>query len=113
MRYVQEIKIDKDDFEVINRYLTIQPTCEEEAQDEDDTIIYTAKFPDGKFVDVKCCGVQFEEGGENTSWSEAVLFDKDGYEIACSEVCEDFLGEWELTDSMSGNVYVANVVLKN
>lgn len=110
MKYEAIIKVDRKSFEVINRYLTVQPTCEEEAQHEDDTITYTAKFADGKEVDVKCCGVQFQEGEENTSWTEAILFDKNGSEIVCTDVCDSFLGEWELEDD-KGNVYVVNVVV--
>ena len=110
MNYTQTIKVSKKAFEAINHYLTVQPKTEEDAQSEDDTIVYSANFPDGKSIDVKCCGVQFEDGGENTSWTEAVLFDKDGYEIACTDVCEEFLGKWELEDRES-NTYIADVVV--
>ena len=110
MKYTQTIKVSKKAFEVINHYLTIQPKTEEDAQPEYDTIVYSASFPDGKSIDVKCCGVQFEDGGENTSWTEAVLFDKDGCEISCTDVCEEFLGKWELEDGES-NTYIADVVV--
>lgn len=111
VKYIQTIKVSKKDFEAINHYLTVQPKTEEDAQSEDDTIVYSASFPDGKTIDVKCCGVQFEDGGENTSWTEAVLFDKDGHEIACTDVCEEFLGKWELEDG-KGNTYIADVVVE-
>ena len=111
MEYTQTIKVSKKDFETINHYLTVQPKTEEDAQSEDDTIVYSASFPDGKSIDVKCCGVQFEDGGENTSWTEAVLFDKDGHEIAYTDVCEEFLGKWELEDE-KGNTYIADVVVE-
>ena len=111
MEYAQTIKVSKKDFEAINRYLTVQPKTEEDAQSEDDTIVYSASFPDGKSIDVKCCGVQFEDGGENTSWTEAVLFDKDDCEIARTDVCEEFLGKWELEDGR-GNIYIADVVVE-
>lgn len=55
------------------------------------TISVTVVFPDGKQMDVKCCGCDDE-----ASWTEAVLFDKEGHELSCTECSEDFLGVWEL-----------------
>ena len=72
-------------------------------QGEDDTIVNTAKFINGMQMDVKCCGSR-----NDTSWTEAVLFDKQGCEIACSEVCDEYVGEWELKDH-DDNTYIANV----
>lgn len=111
MKFEEIIKVNKEDFEVINRYLTVQPQTEAESQSEDDTIVYTAKFSDGKFIDIKCCGVQFDEDNDNTSWTEAVLFDQNGVEICCSDVCDYFLGKWELEDD--GNKYIVHVILED
>ena len=73
---------------------------------EDLTIVKTAVFDNGYEMDIKCCGVQYEEGEVNTAWTEAVLF-HNGSEVCCSDPCDEFVGEWELSDG--DNVYVVNV----
>ena len=55
------------------------------------TITYTVQFPDGKQMDIKCCGCQDEP-----SWTEAVLFDEDGSQLCCTEPGDSFDGPWEL-----------------
>ena len=97
--------------ETIHRYLTKEPRCPEECQSEDDTIVFTAHYPDKKEMDIKCCGVQYEKYKNNTSWTEAVLFDENGAEIACSEPCDEFLGTWEL--SHNGNIYQAEITVND
>lgn len=69
----------------------LKAQSEAEYQGEDNTITYTAKFPDGKEMDIKCCGCRDE-----SSWTEAVLFDERGYELTFSGVEEEFEGPWEL-----------------
>ncbi len=86
--------------EKINGYLTAQ--SQDQYQGEDNTIIYTAKFPDGKEMDIKCCGCRDE-----ASWTEAVLFDEYGNELTCTEVEEEFAGPWQLT--YQGVTYIAVV----
>lgn len=71
---------------------------------EDDTISVTAKFPDGFEMDVKCCGSQ-----DVAAWTEAVLF-HNGSECGCTEVCDEFLGDWELETEDAK--YVAKVVVE-
>lgn len=39
----------------------------------------------------KCCGCRNE-----SSWTEAVLFDEKGFQLTYSEVEEEFEGPWEL-----------------
>lgn len=65
---------------------------EDEYQGEDNTITYTVRFPDGKEMDVKCCGCQ-----EESSWTEAVLFDEKGCQLTYTDVSDEFVGIWELT----------------
>lgn len=72
-------------------------------------IAVTAEFANGWFADLKCCGVAYEEGGSNTGWSEAVLFDDGGCEACCSEVEDHFAGDWEL--ECDGDEYVIHVVV--
>ena len=86
----------------INTYLSAER--EDECQGEDNTIIYTAKFPDGKEMDVKCCGYQ-----DGASWTEAVLFDERGCQIACSDVGETFDGLWEL--EANGVRYATEIIV--
>lgn len=64
--------------------------------DEDETFIETAVFDDGYSMDIKVCGVQYEEGSCNSAWAEAVLFDSNGTELACTDCTDEFLGLWEL-----------------
>jgi hypothetical protein len=108
--YKATIKISKKEADFIRKALDYEPKCEEDMlMGEDDVICYTANFPNKHFMDIKCVGVQFSEGSCNTAWTEAVLFDN-GAEVACSEVSEDYLGEWELEDG--NDTYVVNVVVE-
>lgn len=36
--------------------------------------MHTAIFGNGIEMDIKLCGVQYEDGGFNKPWTEAVLF---------------------------------------
>ncbi len=103
MIFSETIKIHPDDLAYINRLLDEEPETEENCLSEDDTISVTARFADGKEADIKVCGVQFEEGGYNTAWSEGVLFDEGGYEITCTDVEDYFDGAWEF--EANGNIY--------
>lgn len=115
MEYYQEIRVPQATLEQISTYLTVEPTSRNEHLDEDETIIYTANFGNGIEMDVKCCGVQWndytdediEYGETNTAWSEAVLFDN-GSEVACEYGEDDFSGEWRM--EYDGDVYIANIV---
>lgn len=64
---------------------------EDEYQGEDRTITYTVKFPDGKQMDIKCCGCQ-----DAASWTEAVLFEEYGRQLCCTEPADTFDGPWQL-----------------
>ena len=59
-------------------------------------------FPDGNEMDIKCCGAQ-----DDSSWIEAVLFNRDGSELCCSEVSDRYDGTWKL--EYLGRRYVAVV----
>lgn len=84
-------------FDKITRYLTEEPRSEKECLPEDETITFTATFDDGYEVDVKCCGVQYNENDSNLAWAEAVLF-HNGAEVCCSEPCDEIDGVWTLED---------------
>ena len=58
---------------------------------------------DGKEMDVKCCGCRDE-----SSWTEAVLFDKNGAELCCSEPADEYDGTWTLeNEGVEYIVYIA------
>lgn len=99
--YEQVLPVPNSVLDTIDGYLNA--TCEEEYQDEDNTITYTAKFPDGKEMDIKCCGCQVDP-----SWTEAVLFDSQGYQLTYTEPSEEYSGRWEL--EYGGIKYVVDIV---
>ena len=111
MRFEKIIIIDKCKAEEINKFLHVEPSNEDECLGEDIAIVHTAKFDDGIEMDIKCCGVQYEEESEsNLAWTEAVLF-SNGYEICCTEASDEYFGEWIC--EYDGNEYVVIVeVLK-
>ena len=90
----------------IDHLLEHVPSNAEECMGEDETIVFTADFPEGMAVDVKICGVQYREGEDNWPWTEAVLF-RNGCEVCCTEPREEFFGEWALSDG--DNEYIVNV----
>ena len=95
----QKLVIDKDELEFINRALTYEPeSYYERLMGEDDTIVNTVDFPNGYSMDIKCCGVRFDPDTSNKAWTEAVLFNENGCEVACSDTDEEYIGKWELED---------------
>ena len=104
MVYKKEIKITKmlaDEIEYLLRHG--DPTF-----GEDLAISKTAVFDNGFEMDIKCCGVQYNEEEPNLAWTEAVLF-RNGSEVCCSEPADEFLGEWECTNDT--DTYIVNVVV--
>lgn len=61
--------------------------------DEYETYSHTAVFSNGYQADIKLCS-----GGEDYNWTEAVLFNEKGGEVACSEPSDELLGLWEFDD---------------
>lgn len=102
VRFHQTLKISQDALAIINGYLNADSP--EKYQGEDSAIIHTVQFPDGKQMDIKCCGCNAE-----ASWTEAVLFDSHGCEIACTEVCGEYTGLWEL--EYFDAIYTVDVVV--
>lgn len=107
MRHEQIIRICKEDAERVNKYLHEEPACADDCLGEDVAIVYTAVFDNGFEMDIKCCGVQYDEDEEsNTAWTEAVLF-QNGKEICCTEPSDEYLGEWIL--EFENDEYVVTV----
>ena len=90
----------------VDKYLK-EPENEDECLGEDSAIITTLLFENGFSMDVKCCGVQYEPGEKNAAWTEAVLFNKEGNEVNCSEIGEEYFGEWAL--EYEGDKYYGRV----
>lgn len=107
MNYKTTVIIAKRLANTIERYLAHEPEDENECLPENVTYTVTAKFDDGKLMDIKCCGVQYREGDHNTAWTEAVLFDYNGAELCCTEPEDFFTGTWEI--EYDGNTYTAVV----
>ena len=106
-RYRKTITISRAEADMINRYLTVEPLSKYECLSEDETILHTAVFGCGMEMDIKCCGVQYDEEEEsNLAWAEAVLF-HNGSEVACTEVSDTYTGEWSLF--YRGAEYIADV----
>lgn len=109
-RYEKTIEISKDLAEHIRHILEDEPADESECfGSKEPAISVTAMFENGNMIDVKCCGVDYEEGGYNTGWTEAVLFDANGYELGFTEVEDEFVGDWELAHGK--DEYVVHVVV--
>lgn len=103
----RQIIVTKKEADEINALLKTEPKDESDCFGKNTIKSYTAEFDDGIEMDVKICGVQYEENGNNTPWTEAVLF-MNGHELCCTEVGEDFLGEWEL--EYDGTKYITEVI---
>ena len=104
VRFHQTLKIPQDMLALINGYLTADSP--KKYQGEDNTIVHTVEFPDGKQMDIKCCGCK-----DAASWTEAVLFDSQGHELAFTEVCGEYLGLWELDNG--DVIYTVDVVAED
>ena len=89
LNYSEGVMISKAENDIIDGYL--DATSEDAYQGEDNTITKSVIFPDGMSMDIKCCG-----SNDMPSWTEAVLFDRRGIEVAHTEVLYDFEGIWEL-----------------
>ncbi len=114
MTHETTIKIPKSLEDRIIRYTTIPVKNESDMEftSRDMPITETAKFENGYEMDIKCCGVDFEEDSDNTAWLEAVLFNEGNSECCCTEpeFEQGFVGDWEL--ECDDNTYIAHVVLE-
>lgn len=109
--YKETITVSHEIAEKIKRYMNVEPENQDECLGEDEKFDYEVTFPDGKRMAVQVCGVQYRENEPgNTAWSQAVLWDENGRELAYTDVSEDFLGEWELDyDGVTYQIIVRDV----
>lgn len=114
MQYKGKITISPEMSAKVDNWLNGTPIDEDDFNDnflgEDETHTETFVFPDGKIMDIKVCGVSYEEDGYNNAWTEAVLFDPNGSQISFTEPNEAYIGEWKLEDSETGNTYTVEIV---
>lgn len=110
MTFHKNIWLEADTLSQLRKYLSKEPESPKECLGEDETITFTADFGKGIQMDIKVCGVQYEEGGSNIAWSEAVLFEN-GSQVAYSDAGEEIDGSpWEL--EYAGNLYDVHVLEK-
>ncbi len=95
MKKQKIVGIPKKRIEWIQQILKTKPKSEADCFGEDETYSVTAAFENNIEMDIKLCGVQYEEGDDNLPWTEAVLFDN-GCEVCHTDVCNVFMGVWEL-----------------
>ena len=107
MNDIVHIALSGEQYDMIHKLLTVEPRCSSECFGEGEAISCSADFGNGIEMDIKCCGVEYEEGSSNLAWTEAVLFDH-GAEINRSDPHDEFLGDWTLPDK-DGNEYTVHV----
>lgn len=90
------LEIARDKAEFYKKLLASDDVGEEKVYFE------TVDFGNGIEVDIKICG-----SDDGTPWTEAIMF-KNGSEVCCTEVGDEFFGEWEL--EYNGEEYVVEVV---
>lgn len=89
-----EITLEQEKLDFINALLSMtgDEIYGKYGLKRDETIVYTAVFPDGMQADVKLVICD----GENKSYTEAVLFDKNGFQKAYTDPKYEYTGDWEL-----------------
>lgn len=94
MRYEKDLFISSEEMDWINKILHKAPVGAPEFGKEV-TSIFTVFFHKDIFLEVKICGMKYEDEKYNLTWTEAVLF-KDGVEISHTDPGEEIEGEWIL-----------------
>lgn len=109
MIFEKTITVPADTAKLIDRYIGVNPKSEDDCLSIDETIRYTADFSNGVEVDVKCCGVDYDDDPDaiNTAWTEAVLF-KNGCEQDNIFGEDEFFCDWEF--EYDENEYIVHVI---
>lgn len=108
MKYQKIVFLEEALAQKLQKYCMSQPPEGEVWMGEGETYSISVAFPNRFAMDLRVCGVKREEGGDNTSWAEAVLIDPSGQQAACTDPEETLEDVWELTDP-SGNSYAVEV----
>ena len=107
MEYSEEIKISSAAAYCIEQLFREQPVTESECFGEDEKYSVRATFSNGYSMCIELCGVQYDENSDNTPYSQAVLYDEKGNQIAYSEPDWEFFGEWSF--DYEGATYTVRV----
>lgn len=87
-----EIALEQKELDFINELLSMagDEIYEKHGLKHDETIVHTAVFPDGMQADIKLVICDEEP------YTEAVLFDKNGFQKAYTDPADEYTGDWEL-----------------
>lgn len=87
-----EIALDQKELDFINELLSMtgDEIYEKHGLKRDETIVHTAVFSDGMQADIKLVIC------DEKPYTEAVLFDKNGFQKAYTDPEDEYTGDWEL-----------------
>ena len=113
MEYKATITIPPKKAKYIKRVTQIEPKdfndFSQNYPNEDETYTETVMFPNGAEIDVKLCGVQWDDYSSNKAWTEAILYENNSETV--SEPEDDFFGEWWFY--ADNDTYLVNVIEEN
>ena len=109
MKYEETIVLPKDRIDYINNlcetHLTEEDFSKHQLPKFECFERFSVTFDNGYIADVKVCTGDIDD----TAWVEMVLFDKNGYEVNCTEVYDNIDNAYELEDN-DDNVYIVKVI---
>lgn len=87
-----EITLDQKELDFINELLSMagDEIYEKHGLKRDETIVHTVVFSDGMQADIKLVIC------DENPYTEAVLFDKNGFQKAYTDPGDEYTGDWEL-----------------
>lgn len=105
--YNKNIYVDKDKLEYWKNMLNRDDIDYDEMKWKaySNVAIWTARFSDGCEMDIK---VNTNDTDDHDLFSEAILFDNEGYQLSFTDIAYDLEGEWKL--EYGGNTYSVNIV---
>jgi len=109
--YHSSVFVGPNETAKIRHYMDDEPKREEDAF-TDGAILNYATYFNGYEIEIRCLGPgYFEDGGVNTAWGEAWLYDKQGNPVdyITFEDSSDYFSDLALNDG-KGNEYVAHVI---
>lgn len=113
MAYVQTantVYIPYEKAQKIDRYLNTNPLSPYECLSEGQAISADVPFLDGYRMEIRCVGVEYEAGGDNAAYAEALLFDRNNRVVRCSDAADEFFGYWELYSYVTDTWYCVAVM---
>lgn len=107
MKYERTKELTKEIAESYSRFIGItgKQAYDQYGLKGDECIRESFYFDNGVEAEIKIV-IPIDE--DSYTWTEAILWSKDGKYLGCTEPCEDFLGEWHLEDH-EGNSYTVNI----